>query len=583
MAEYDFFAPNNGFDDMGANTPRGRQELSERNDVDPQSFLKTTMLNGYSKASVQEYINTLNQNSSQMRVNFELQIRDLSDERAKLANECSLLRSQIEQIEQQKKSFEDQLALARDHFDQHQEQIDSLSRTAEDEHRQADEARSHVADLEAELDRKGLDLRAKEEEIASLNQRVRDLSAEITSYESEMATLIEKAQPGSQGDAQREEFEREMSVLRDKLAVFDVQQQESEVEKQSLQEEIAERDAHIAELEGKSDGLNSEITQLTEQNAALEKRVEELDLELADLNKRNEALEERSRSLDERMGLQDEWDAAAKKILKKERAKLERQAELLEEENARVRQELKKERAKLERQAESLEEESARVRQEFADKSKQLEERLAASAQEKEQIGERYSVLHERFARSVEKCDQLKADKEALSGLLEQYQAKEREHTLVLRKCEEYGKTVSSLQEVISQLVQEMEEQLARFQEMSAERIAYQEKIRQMAHDKTELQMKNVALLERIDGLSLDLERAEREFQRFDESPEATGGQAGDDAADLDVPDAAELVSDLRLPEHAKDAVRRARDISNLYILNTKNPDDFARKVLAVD
>ena len=373
-----------------------------------------------------------------------------------------------------------------------------------------------------------------------------------------MAALIEKAQLGSQGDAQREEFEREMRVLRDKLAVFGVQQQESEVEKRSLQEEIAERDAHIAELEGKSDGLNSELAQLTEQNAALEKRVEELDFELADLNKRNEALEERSRSFDERISLQDEWDAAVKKILKKERAKLERQAE-------------------------SLEEESARVRQEFADKLKQLEERLAASTQEKEQLGERYSVLHERFARSVEKCDQLKADKEALSGLLEQYQAKEREHTLVLRKCEEYGKTVSSLQEVISQLVQEMEEQLARFQEMSAERIAYQEKIRQMAHDKTELQMKNVALLEKIDGLSLDLERAEREFQRFDESPEAAEGQGGDNGADLDVSDAAELASDLRLPEHAKDAVRRARDISNLYILNTKNPDDFARKVLAVD
>lgn len=554
MAEYDFFAPNAGFDDMGANTPRGRQELYERGDVDPESFLKKSMLSGYSKASVQEYVRTMNQNSSQMRMNFERQIHDLSEERAKIANECALLRSQIDEIEQQKKSFEDQLVVARDHYDHHQEQIDSLSRAVEEERGYAEEVRGQLESLKGELDRKDLDLKAKEEEISALNRRIQDLSSEIASKEGEIENLVGKVRD-SQDSAQREELQREMSLLRERLLASDAQRKEIESEKHELEEQIAARDARIVEFEARFGDFDRETADLGEQNLSLKERIEELNLELERLNKRNDALEERSLELDRMLSVKNEEEDAAHKALKMEREKLEIQAK-------------------------ALREESACLHREFSDRSEELERSLAKSLLEKEEIGEKYSALHERFTQAVEKCDQLESEKEALSDLLGVYQAKEREHTLVLRKCEEYGKTVSGLQDVIAQLVQEMEGQLARFKEMSDEQSAYREKVRQMARDKTELQMKNVALLEKIDSISLDLDRAESERRRLAEPCDAAQGpETSSMPLDCDSTDTVRS----HVPNQAKEAVRRARDISNLYILDTKNAGDLAPMALEAE
>lgn len=555
MAEYDFFAPNAGFDDMGANTPRGRQELYERGEVDPESFLKKSMLSGYSKASVQEYVRTLNQNSSQMRMNFERQIHDLSEERAKIANECALLRSQIEEIEQQKKSFEDQLVVARDHYDHHQEQIDSLSRAVEDERGYAEEARLQLESLKDQLDRKDLALKAKDEEIAALNQQIQGLSAEIAANEREIESLVGEARKGSQDRTQCEELQREMDLLRERLLASDAQRKEIESEKRELEKRVLERDERIAQMEGRSDDSVKEAADLTEQNLSLKNRVEELSLELEDLNKRNDALEKHSSELDRMLSLKSGEEDAARKALRMEREKLELQAR-------------------------ALREESACMRREFSDKSEELERSLAESMREKEAIGEKYSALHERFTQAVEKCDQLESEKDALSDLLGVYQAKEREHTLVLRKCEEYGKTVSGLQDIIAQLVQEMEGQLARFKEMSDEQSAYREKVRQMARDKTELQMKNVALLEKIDSISMELDRAESECQRIVEPCDAVQGSENPSAPlDCGSSDAVRL----RVPNQAKEAVRRARDISNLYILDTKGAGDLAPMALEAE
>ena len=66
--------------------------------------------NGYSRKSVKEYVDSLNNNSKMIRTSFEKQISDLSKERADLSNECNVLRAQIDEIEGKKRELEDHIA-----------------------------------------------------------------------------------------------------------------------------------------------------------------------------------------------------------------------------------------------------------------------------------------------------------------------------------------------------------------------------------------------------------------------------------------------------------------------------------------
>lgn len=72
--------------------------------------LKKTLFGGYTKRSVQEYIQDLGETSNRLKESLEQQIRDLSAECQKLTNESAILRAQTLQAENDKAQVEKELA-----------------------------------------------------------------------------------------------------------------------------------------------------------------------------------------------------------------------------------------------------------------------------------------------------------------------------------------------------------------------------------------------------------------------------------------------------------------------------------------
>ena len=102
--------------------------------------LEKSLFNGYSRKSVKEYVDSLNNNSKMIRTSFEKQISDLSKERADLSNECNVLRAQIEEIEGKKRELEDHIATTEREDREQDDRINDLMSTVDESRRQAEEA-----------------------------------------------------------------------------------------------------------------------------------------------------------------------------------------------------------------------------------------------------------------------------------------------------------------------------------------------------------------------------------------------------------------------------------------------------------
>ncbi len=231
--------------------------------TDLSKELKSSLWGGYSKKSVDDYIAKINGDIRNAQLQLEQQIRDISMEKANVARECSVLRTQL-------KEAEEALSDVREKAFQGEADLERFT-NAEAE---LAEARSEIKKLYEVLDSRQTQTKEDEQYRIELEERNRDiemLRQEIVFYQRELSLLQKRMVDLNEKEQQiiyreihstdtgnieqereaRELAERELSVIREELASVRSQERgyaESKAILESYEKELSEKHSLIDSL-----------------------------------------------------------------------------------------------------------------------------------------------------------------------------------------------------------------------------------------------------------------------------------------------------------------------------------------------
>lgn len=203
--------------------------------------LKKAFFGGYTKKSVEQYAMEMMESTTQMRENFEQQIRTLSAECAKLNGECDVLRKQIQQAESDNEKIRQTLDAANQENQELKEQLQDLREAKS----LADEYHGMIFDLQEELRKKTEQVTSHEDEIAQLQG---NLHAAMT---------------------QAEELTKSVATLKEQLSRAEQTRQDTE-QVASVNAELEDMKAAYENLKGEKERLQL----LADQNASLRSKLE---------------------------------------------------------------------------------------------------------------------------------------------------------------------------------------------------------------------------------------------------------------------------------------------------------------------
>ena len=225
--------------------------------VQLEERLKKAPFGGYTKSSVEKYAMEMLESTTQMRENFEQQIRTISTECAKLNGECDVLRRQIQQAESDHEKIRQALSTTSQEKQELKEQLQGLQEAKS----LADEYRGMIFNLQQELQKKTELAASFEEEIAQLQEKLRAAMAQTEKLNQNLAVLQEQA---SQAEQARQDTEQTASV----------------------HTELDRMKAAYEDLKKK----NEQLQLLADQNTALQNDLETVRGQLADQQKAHEGV-----------------------------------------------------------------------------------------------------------------------------------------------------------------------------------------------------------------------------------------------------------------------------------------------------
>ncbi len=155
------------------------------------------------------------------------------------------------------------------------------------------------------------------------------------------------------------------------------------------------------------------------------------------------------------------------------------------------------------------------------------------------------------------------AEKDALSELLSEYQAREKDYVLLRQQNDEQKAVIRDQKKTVDELLREMEQQLDQFRLLSEALQGEKDSVCRLTGEKSELQTQNLELREKQEALTRQFLRLERESMRLNRS---LLSEAEDEAPSPDpLPDAENSEAECGEP------VIRAHEISRIISLNTRS------------
>lgn len=186
------------------------------------------------------------------------------------------------------------------------------------------------------------------------------------------------------------------------------------------------------------------------------------------------------------------------------------------------------------------------------------------SASEKSEMEASYSKLYEMYKEASDGYENLLTEKEVLSELVAQYQAKEKEYVLLRKRGEEQRRVIEEQRRAGEEMVAEMERQLALFKELSEERRANKETIYKLTREKSELQMQNVNMREKLETLSRQYMMLEQESMKLSRQIISQTGVPAEEKQEAPAPEQEEII----MPDNElsfAEVMRKVREISQNY------------------
>jgi len=442
--------------------------------------LKKNFLGGYSKKSVFSYVERLKNTMEQMHASMEQQVSDLVREKTELVQETSLLRHQLNDSEDMAKKNQEQVSKL-------QQQCEELKNNAEKQALDDKEKELIFKELEEENDNyKKMEelLRIRMEEQDKLFEERRGLKLKIRDMEKETGRLETEL---NEKRKMCEEFEQRLNDAEN------LNPQMMELENKSGMENLENYRKEESAGSGENNNSKQEIKKKNE-------HIEQIRWQL----------EESKDALEFQLGRYRELEAE-NKILEQEKDMLRAQVY----EAALRQRETEKEKQKNEalvRQTVQLEKEKAEVEEalmtmkELLEDMKNKETRISQEADEEkaayERLQQKFNLLYQQSQELRLQMKQLELERKASDTVLEKYQKQEKEYVLLKQNNERYLGEIKDLEESIYFMFDQMSEQAQSFQNLNDGYEDSKRKIQILLQEKTEIQLKNVELVEQINQLN---------------------------------------------------------------------------------
>ena len=208
-----------------------------------------------------------------------------------------------------------------------------------------------------------------------------------------------------------------------------------------------------------------------------------------------------------------------------------------------------------------------------------LRQELQAAQQSKEMLGQKLAAalaeleaaLTELEARksapapapASDDLQELLAEKEALSELLSEYQAKEKDYVLLRQQNDEQQAVIRDQKKTVDGLLREMEQQLDQFRLLTDALQGEKDAVCRLTGEKSELQTQNLELREKQEALTRQYLQLERESMRLNRSLLSETNAAAPSPDPCPASESGEPKPD--------EPVIQAREISRIISLNARS------------
>ena len=375
---------------------------------------------------------------------------------------------------------------------------------------------------------------------ANLEQQIKELVAEKGNLSQECSLLrsqlseAEKrvAQLQQESEERERKVEQIMEEMNLKVRNTDHDNETLRLENAKLKEARLELEHVRQQLETKENEAGSLASQLEKSQSLCEElksRIQELEKiqelpsadasELEKLKKENESLAGRLQEAEQSGQAQREkWsgetEALSEKLRTAEQRNQELRASLAELEDDRSEHRLQFEKEYLEK----LNLAYRALREAKKDKDGLLS-RIAEQSKAGADLEEKFDMLRDRLVSLQDQSASLKDEKAALEEQVAQYRRKEQEQELLKRQNESLSREIAATKAGVKDILSQMELQKAMILDIISRSTESFAKIREKLHgliqEKTDLQDRNVNLMEEVGKLTADLSAAELERTRL--------------------------------------------------------------------
>lgn len=319
--------------------------------------LSSSVVGGYSKKSVEDFVFEMRNNMLQIKTQLERQIQDLVNEKASSSQECSVLRNQLIAVEDSLAETRKNASIICSYETQcdskmeiqlYREENEKLTEMLLENQRDADQKKA-LEDLlkqkEQEIHEQVENIEKYKKEYDDLKQIKEDLENElrdqnnlssdneITELRNQKNEIIEKYQALlQQTENNGKQIDQKRHFLNDTQTKLDQQRQYLDEEQANMEKEKRCLDDKKAELEQEKQRIDGKKAELEQEEQRLDARRISLECEKQGLNETQTTLEREKQRLDETQILLKQ----EKQHLDETQAKLEKEKQRLADENAQL-------------------------------------------------------------------------------------------------------------------------------------------------------------------------------------------------------------------------------------------------------
>lgn len=454
------------------------------------SKLKSTLVGGYNKKSVEDFVAEMRGNLQQIKSQLEQQIHDITAEKATVSRECVVLREQLRVAEENSAKLQSQIVeqtLLEERCQESEKELES----SRNEIQQLQNMLEQYGDLQDEREQLKRNIEEKEQRIANLNEELAKYKERCRTLEqngAELEAQLCSARSGHGSAVDYEELERYRVLL-----------QQAEAKSAVLEQQLSAATASRTELEAAGSIHPEEMEKLMQRETQLAEKEQVLQEKEAQLQEKEAQFQQEAAQL-----------AAEKSSMEKNRADMQELYHQLQDDldkNRHLSMQLDEKDAALSQKMLQMQSELATKEQELS----AVKEKMGLRNGSLQDVSEKIDQLFQNYTKHTERVKTLETQISEKDALVQHYQKYEQENILLRKECEKDKQVSLQLREALEKVVKEMENQAAGVQMYAARAAQDRESLQRTLSELTNLKLEHVELMDSMSRLTEAYETVRKE------------------------------------------------------------------------